>query len=342
MKTRPIFERKNILVTGGAGFIGSHLCDELIKTAKVICVDNFITGSEENINHLLRHPDFEFVRHDLTQPLDLEALPELKPFKIPFQGIQEIYHLACPTSPKEYNRAPVETLLANSHGTKNALDIAVKYQAKFILTSTSAIYGEPQEDTPYPENYWGFVDPVGPRSCYNEGKRFAESLVANYRQHYGIDAKIARLFNTYGPRMKLSDGRMIADFVANAIENKAVVIYGGKGDVSTFCFISDTIDALVRLMRSAESGPMNIGNPEAHAIADVAQRVITFLNSSSTIRQESALPYTVKQGLPNIHLAKEKLGWFPVVGIDEGLRRTIDAMRGTRTVGLDSFMSPTH
>lgn len=342
MKTRPIFERKNVLVTGGAGFIGSHLCDELIKTAKVICVDNFVTGSEENINHLLRHPDFEFVRHDLTEPLDLDVLPELKPFKIPFQGIQEIYHLACPTSPKDYNRAPIETLLANSHATKNALDLAVKHQAKFILTSTSAIYGEPQEDTPYPENYWGFVDPVGPRSCYNEGKRFAESLVANYRQHHGIDAKIARIFNTYGPRMKLSDGRMIADFVANALQNKDVVIYGGQKDVSTFCFISDTIDALVRLMRSADVGPMNIGNPEPHEIADVAQRVITFLTSTSKIRFESALPYTVRQGIPNIHVAKEKLGWFPVVGIDEGLRRTIDAMRGTQNVRFDSFMSSTH
>ncbi|PIY96690.1 MAG: hypothetical protein COY66_03405, partial [Candidatus Kerfeldbacteria bacterium CG_4_10_14_0_8_um_filter_42_10] len=177
MADKPIFEKENILVTGGAGFIGSHLCDELIKKSKVICIDNFITGQEDNIDHLLKNPDFEFIKHDITIPLKLDELPELDKFKIKFQGIQKIYHLACPTAPREYNKIPVETLLANSHGTRNVLELAVQNKAKLLFLSSSSIYGEPLEDAPFKEDYWGFIDPIGPRSCYNEGKRFAECMV---------------------------------------------------------------------------------------------------------------------------------------------------------------------
>lgn len=337
MKEKPIFERKNILVTGGAGFVGSHLCDELIKHHKVICVDSFITGSEENINHLLKHPDFEFVRHDMSEPFDLDELPELRPFKVAFQGIQEVYNLACPTSPKDYNAYPTETLLANAFGTKHALDIAVKYNAKFLHVSTSAIYGEPLEATPFPENYWGYVDPIGPRSAYNEGKRFSESLVVNYRKKHHIDAKLVRMFNTFGPRMRLTDGRMIPDFVKNALANESLVIYGQEDDQSTYCYITDMIEGLVRMMKSGEAGPINLGNPETHRITDVAHSVIRLTNSRSTIRYEAHLPYTAKQGVPNIRLAKEKLGWFPVVPLEDGLVRTIDYMRGSRALTIESF-----
>ncbi len=337
MKDKPIFERKNILITGGAGFLGSHLCDELIKHHKVICIDNFSTGSEENINHLLKHPDFEFIRHDMTEPIDLESLPELRAFKVAFQGLQEIYNLACPTSPKDYNAYPTETLLANGFGTRYALDLAVRYGAKFLHVSTSAIYGEPLEATPFPENYWGYVDPIGPRSAYNEGKRFAESLVVNYRKKYRIDTKIVRMFNTFGPRMRLTDGRMIPDFVKNALAHEPLVIYGTQDDHSTYCYITDMIEGLIRMMHSNEFGPLNLGNPQVHKISDVAKLVIKMTNSRSLIRYEPHLPYTAKQGIPNIRLAKEKLGWFPVVPLEDGLVRTIDYMRGSKALTLETL-----
>lgn len=337
MKTKPIFERKNVLVTGGAGFIGSHLCDELIKTSKVICIDNFSSGSEENINHLLKHPDFEFIKHDLSQPIDLEALPELKPFQIAFQGLQEIYHGACPTSPRDYNRFPIETLLASADGTKHVLEMARKYEARVVFTSSSAIYGEPLENASYPESYWGYIDPIGPRSCYNEGKRFAESLAANYHRVYKVDAKIARIFNTYGPRMKLTDGRMIPDFVANAMQGKPVTIYGEPEDTSTYCYVSDLVEGLLRLMRSNEAGPVNLGNPEVYRIVEVAKKVIELVGGDSEVAFEARLPYTARQGVPDISLAKEKLGWFPVVPLEEGLKRTIDFMKGAPSVTLESL-----
>lgn len=332
---RPIFEKKNVLVTGGAGFIGSHLCDELVKSSKVICVDNFITGREENINHLLANPDFKFLRHDMTQPLDLTTLAELRPFKVVFQGIQEIYHLACPTSPKEYNRYPIETLLANAYGTKNVLDLGLRYQAKVVFASTSAVYGEPTSDDPFPESYWGFVDPVGPRSCYNEGKRFAESLCANFAMKEKLEVKIARIFNTFGPRMKLTDGRAIPDFINQALKNKPLVVYGGEGDTSTFCYVSDIVDSLVKLMASNEQGPLNLGSPKLVRYADIAKQVLKACESTSKIVFESRLPYTAKQGVPDITLAKDRLGWFPVVPLEEGLRRTIEQMRASRIVGIE-------
>jgi nucleoside-diphosphate-sugar epimerase len=332
-----IFEKKNVLVAGGAGFIGSHLCDELIKTAKVICVDNFITGSEDNIHHLLQNSDFKFIRHDLVEPLDLEAAPELAPFKVAFQGVQEIYNLACPTSPKEYNRYPIETLLANSHGTKNLLDLAVKYQSRFLQMSSSAVYGEPHESTPFPEEYWGYIDPIGPRSAYNEGKRFAESLVVNYRKVHKIPAKIVRIFNTYGPRMKHTDGRLIPDLIAAALRGESLVIYGTEGDISTFCYITDLIEGVLRLMASEEAGPVNLGSAEERRVVDVAGLILNLTGSPSKVTFEPRLPYTAKQGTPNLEKARDALGWFPVVPLEEGLTRTIEYLQGASAIKLEEL-----
>lgn len=331
---KPIFEKKNVLVTGGAGFIGSHLCDQLIKDNKVICIDSFITGNIENINHLLQSPDFKFIKQNISEQFDLEQFEELRIFKLPFQGIQEIYNLACPTSPRDYNKYPVETLLANSHGTKNVLDLAVKYGSKFLHLSTSAIYGEPLEDKAFPEDYWGFVDPIGPRSCYNEGKRFAESLVVGYRNKYNIEAKIVRVFNTFGPRMKLTDGRMIPDFINQALKNEKITVYGEKDGKATFCYVSDIVDGLIRMMKSKELGPINLGDEKEKFIVDMASKIIALAGSSSDITFEKPFPYLAKQGIPDITMAKEKLGWFPVVDLEEGLQRTIEYMKGSKAMGI--------
>lgn len=331
------FDKKNTIVTGGAGFIGSHLCDELVKTSRVICVDNFVTGSEENIHHLLPNPDFKFIRFDVTEPLNIESFPELKYFRIPFQGVQEVYNLAVPTSPKHYNTLRVETLLANALGTKNMLELAAHFKAKFLHLSSSAIYGEPLADGPFPETYWGFVDPTGPRSSYIEGKRFAESLVVNYRVRYEMEAKILRVFNTYGPRMRLTDGRMLPDFVNAALKNEDLIIYGDEHSMSTFNYITDLVEAMLKIMASNEMGPLNVGNPEAVKMADVARRVIALTGSSSTIVYHDPLPYSAKQGVPDITEAKERLGWFPVVPLEEGLRRTIEYMRGSKVLRLEDL-----
>lgn len=327
--------RRNILVVGGAGFIGSHICDELIKQHNVICVDNFSTGSLENISHLLQNPHFKFLRHDITEPLELESFSELVPLKVPYIGVHEVYNLACPTSPLHYNKYPIETLLANSHGTRNVLEIAAKYKAKVLHFSTSAIYGEPLEEGPFPEDYWGYIDPIGPRSCYNEGKRFAESLVVNYRNTYGIDAKIVRVFNTYGPRMKLTDGRMIPDLINQALQGKTVTILGDENDTSTFCYITDLIEGVFRVMRSRETGPLNLGSGEPVRLRAVAETVISIVGASIDISSEQGPAYTARQGAPDISKAKERLGWFPVVSLEEGLRQTIEYMRGSRAVGID-------
>lgn len=332
MAERPIFEKENVLVSGGAGFIGSHLCDELVKKNKVICIDNFITGQEDNIDFLLRNPDFEFLRHDIAEPFDLEKNPDLKKFKVEFQGIQKIYHLACPTSPKEYNKIPIETLLTNSHGTRNLLELAVKHKAKFVFLSSSAVYGEPLEKAPFQEDYWGFISPIGPRSCYNEGKRFAESMVVNYGKKYGLETKILRVFNTFGPRMRLDDGRMIPDFVTAALAGKDIVIYGSKDATSTFCYISDLIEAIMRAMKVKFSGVLNIGNPQELKIVDIAKKIIELTGSKSKIIFDQAHPFTAKQGVPDISKAKDKLGWFPVIPLEEGLKETIEQMKGSSRV----------
>jgi nucleoside-diphosphate-sugar epimerase len=331
------FEKKNIIVTGGAGFIGSHLCDALVTNHKVICIDNFSTGREENIHHLLSNPNFEFIRHDLTVAMDLNILRELKAFQVPFQGIQEIYHLASPSSPKDYTKLTVETLLANADGTKNALEIAQGYNAKFLLLSSGSIYGQPTEKTPFPENYFGYVDPVGIRSPYQEGKRYAEALVAAFRKRHSLDAKIIRLFNCYGPRMRLSDGRMIPEFIQAAIESRPIIVNGSKNDTATFCYITDVLEGIIRMMASKELGPINIGNPEEHTLGEVAQLVINLAGGRQEIREEPPTAFSQRQPTPSIRMARENLGWFPVVKLNEGLQRTVDYLSGTRTVGMESI-----
>lgn len=333
------FDKKNIVVTGGAGFLGSHLCDQLVQRHKVICIDNFSTGEEQNIHHLLSNPNFEFVRHDISEPIDLPSLRELKAFQVPFQGIQEIYHLASPSSPKDYTAMTTETLIVNAIGTKNALDMAKQFGAKFLLVSSGSVYGEPVEKTPFPENYFGYVNSIGIRSPYQEGKRFAEALVVAYRDRFNLEAKIVRLFNTYGPRMRLSDGRMIPEFIAMAIKNMPITIHGSKDDVATYCFVSDALEGLTRMMASKEVGPMNIGHPEEHTVGDIANTVIALTGSRPDIRIEPPLPYDAKQATPSVRQARELLGWFPVVPLEEGLRRTIDYMRGQHNVLFESFGS---
>ncbi len=331
------FTKKNIVVTGGAGFLGSHLCDLLVQRHKVICLDNFSTGSEENIHHLLSNPNFEFVKHDITEPIDLATLKELKAFQVPFQGIQEMYHMASPSSPRDYTKLTTETLLANSLGTKNALDMAKQFGAKFLLLSSGSIYGEPVEKTPFPENYFGYVNPIGIRSPYQEGKRFAEALTVAYRTRMNIDAKIVRLFNSYGPRMRLDDGRMIPEFIAMALQNQPISIHGSKEDVATYCFVSDALEGLTRMMASKEVGPINIGHPEERTVGYIAEQVIALTGARAEIRMDLPLEYDAKQSTPSVRQARELLGWFPVVPLEEGLKRTIDYMRGLRNVNQQSF-----
>ncbi|RLC36132.1 SDR family NAD-dependent epimerase/dehydratase, partial [Candidatus Falkowbacteria bacterium] len=261
MAKNVIFDKKNVLVTGGAGFIGSHLCDELIKKYKVICLDNFSTGEEKNIDHLLSEPDFEFVKHDITKPIDLEKLPELQKFKIEFQGIQEIYHLACPMSPKDFLKNKIANIMANSYGMINALDLAKKYGAKFLHFSSSVVYGYQKKiNEKVKEEDVGLVDNMSQRSSYDEGKRFAETIVKNYKDEYKIDAKIMRLFRVYGPRMKFKDNQMIPDLISSALDNKPLEIYGDKDFSSSFCYVNDCVDAAIKLMDADVFGPLNIGS----------------------------------------------------------------------------------
>jgi len=334
MPITPIFEKKNVLVIGGAGFIGSHLCDSLIKTNKVICLDNFISGSEINIDHLLRFPDFEFIKHDITEPINLEKFPELEKFNVRFQGVQEIYNLACPTSPRDFEKYRIETIFTNSYGTRNALDLAVKYKAKFLHFSSSVVYGgRIKENFFYKEDYIGVVDPLSPRSCYDEGKRFAESLVANYRSVYNIDAKIARIFRTYGSRMKLGEGHMMPDFIINALDNKDLVIYGDETFSSSFCYVSDIVDGVIRLMKtSPEVYLINLGSPRVYKIVDVAKEIIKMTSSQSKIVFHAPLLFMTPLGLPDITQAREKLGWIPVVTLKSGLEKFIDYAKAHKEI----------
>lgn len=326
LNSTPIFEKKNVLVTGGAGFLGSHVCERLLQEAKVICMDDLSNSNIQNIQHLLQYPDFEFIKYDVNEPIDILAFPELDKFKVRFQGIQEIYHLACPTSPKNFENLKLHSLWANSRAMLNTLDLAVEYNAKYIFGSSSVVYGEPfEEHTVFSEDDEGVVDHLSPRGCYDEGKRFAETCVETYRQVYGLDAKIVRIFTTYGPRMKLRDGLLIPDFILNALEGKDLVIYG-DGEVSqSLCYVSDMVDGIIRLMQTdPDVAIVNLGLDEPHKMTEVAQKIIDMTGSSSQIVYEEPLVFLTKKGMPDLRRAKDVLSWIPLVRLEEGLQRTIN------------------
>lgn len=322
----PIFEKKNVVVTGGAGFIGSHLCEELLKEAKVICLDDFSNSHPKNIKHLLQYPDFEFIKVDVNKPIDLESFDELEKFKVKFQGVQEIYHLACPTSPKDFEKLRMKSLWANSASMISTLDLAVKYHAKYLFTSSSVVYGNATEEGEiFSEDYKGIVDHLSPRACYDEGKRFAETCVETYKQVHGLDAKIARIFTVYGPRMKLFIGSLIPDFIISAIEGKDLVIYGDENLTMGLCYISDIIDGIYRLMSaSPEVEIVNIGTDQTVKLVDVANMIIDMTNSSSKIIFEDPLLFLTHKGAADLARIKDKLGWMPLVRLQDGLSKTID------------------
>ncbi len=321
-----IFEKKNVLVTGGAGFIGSHLCERLLKEAKVICVDDFSNSSPQNINHLLQYSDFEFIKHDVNQPLDLEQFDELKKFKVKFQGIQEVYHLACPTSPKNFENLKIQSLISNSAAVINTLNLALKYKAKYVFASSSVVYGDATDDRNiFKETDSGVVDQLSPRACYDEGKRFAETCVETFRQVYGLDAKIARIFKTYGPRMQIFEGHLVPDFIINALDGKDLVIYGDESFSAALCYVSDVVDGMVRFM-SAEPDVhlINLGGDVIYKMSDVAETIIKMTSSSSKLVYDKPLLFLSRKGAPDLAYSKDVLGWFPLVSLNDGLKKTIE------------------
>lgn len=333
MPKKVIFDKKIALVLGGAGFIGSNLCDELLKTSKVICIDNFSTGNEKNIDHLLSEPDFEFIRHDMTEPIALDNLPGLQKFKIKFQGIQEIYNLACPMSVKNFSNNKIATLLASSLATKNALDLAMQYNASILHFSSSVVYGpRGSENLKLKESDITNVDFLSARSAYDEGKRFAETMVINYQRENGIKAKIVRLFRIYGPRMPLGDGQMLPDFIDNASDNINLTIFGDKDFASSFCYISDCIDACLKMINSDFVGPINIGSDVDVNLTDVANKVIALLGSKSGVDYAEKKEFMTPLCLPDISMARDKLGWLPVVPLEKGLKATIHHIKADRGI----------
>lgn len=331
MSKRAIFGKKNVLVAGGAGFIGSHLCDRLIENCKVICVDNFSTGDEINIDHLLSNPDFEFVKYDITEPIDLEKMPELQKFKIEFQGIQEIYNLACPTSPKDFDKNRIPTILASSYGVKNLLDLASRHQSKIMQFSSSVVYGpRTGGNTRVKEDETGKVDFLSARSSYDEGKRFSETIVENYRQVFGVDSKIIRLFRIYGPRMKLNQGNLIPDFINSALENSDLIVQGDKNFSTSLCYVSDCVDACLKLMESDVKDPVNIGSDVDANMSKICEMIIKSLDSKSKIKYGGKHLFISELCLPDITKAREELGWMPIVTLENGLRKTIDDLRASK------------
>jgi UDP-glucuronate decarboxylase len=302
---------KRILVTGGAGFLGSHLCERLLADgAIVICVDNFFTGARRNIEHLLDHKHFEVIRHDVTFPLYVE--------------VDEIYNLACPASPIHYQHDPVQTTKTSVHGAINMLGLAKRLRAKILQASTSEVYGDPDVH-PQPEDYWGHVNPVGPRSCYDEGKRCAETLFFDYRRQHNLQIKVARIFNTYGPRMHPNDGRVVSNFIVQALLGRDITVYGEGLQTRSFCYVDDLVDGLTRLMDTPPdiTGPVNLGNPAEFTITELAQMLISLVGSRSKIVHRALPENDPKQRQPDISLAQELLGWKPRVALKEGLMRTI-------------------
>jgi UDP-glucuronate decarboxylase len=300
-----------VLVTGGAGFLGSHLCDRLIADGvTVLCLDNFFTGSRRNVMQLLGHPRFELIRHDVTFPVYLE--------------VDEIYNLACAASPIHYQFDPVQTTKSSVHGAINMLGLAKRTRARILQASTSEVYGDP-EVHPQREDYWGRVNPIGPRACYDEGKRCAETLFFDYYRQHRLQIKVARIFNTYGPRMHPNDGRVVSNFIRQALHNEPITLYGDGRQTRSFCYVTDLIEALVRLMKSPDDfiGPVNVGNPTEFTIAELAHKVIELTGSRSKIVREPLPQDDPMQRQPDIDLARANLGWEPKVQLDEGLRHTI-------------------
>ena len=333
MDKKIIFDKKNVLVVGGAGFIGSHLCDELLKKNKVICLDNFITGDEKNIDHLLVNPDFVFIKHDIAKPIDLENSSDLQEFKIQFQGIQEIYNLACPTSPNDFDKNIDANLLANSYIIKNIADIAQKYNSKLLHYSSSVVYGRRIEDTlKVDEQYIGKIDILSERSSYDEGKRFAETMLINYKKTKNIDVKIIRLFRVYGPRMKLLQGHMVPDFIINALDGQDLDLYGDSSFVSSFCYVSDIIDASLKVMDSDKMGPYNVGSDVDISLTSVADKIIKIIKSQSKIVYKEKLLFMSPLCLPNISKIRNELGWMPIVTLDNGLELTINDLKANKNL----------
>jgi len=332
---KPSSDKKNILVIGGAGFIGSFLCEELVKNDNVICIDNFVTSNVENIRLLIQFPNFEFIKHDITEPIDLEKLPELKKFKVNIHGIQEIYNLACPTVQKDYKKLSIETVLANSSGVKNTLDLAIQYQSRYLFTSTSSVYGDcgnqaVKETTICP------LDFLGPRSAYNEGKRFAEMMIKRYAHYYELDTRIARIFSVYGPRMIPKDARLIPDFIDQAINNKTILIEGDKNSKISYIYVQDLVEGLIKLMKYEKNLIINFGSEDEILLEDVAKTIIDLINSKSKIKFVAPPEYISRITRPDISQAKEKLGWFPLVSLEEGLRRTIDYLKASKYLSFQS------
>lgn len=302
---------KKILVTGGAGFIGSHLCERLLDDGcDVLCVDNYFTGVKDNIAHLLDNPRFEIMRHDVTFPLYVE--------------VDEIYNLACPASPVHYQYDPVQTTKTSVHGAINMLGLAKRLRAKVFQASTSEVYGDP-EIHPQHEAYWGNTNPIGLRSCYDEGKRCAETLFFDYWRQHQLQIKVARIFNTYGPRMHPNDGRVVSNFIVQALQGEDITLYGDGSQTRSFCYVDDLVEAFVRIMATDDDfvGPVNIGNPGEFTILELAEKVIEYIGSSSKIVNKPLPMDDPTRRRPDITLAKEKLGWEPTIALDEGLKRTV-------------------
>jgi UDP-glucuronate decarboxylase len=306
---------KRILVTGGAGFLGSHLCDRLLKDGHdVLCVDNFFTGSKTNITHLIGHPYFELMRHDVTFPLYVE--------------VDRIFNLACPASPIHYQHDPVQTTKTSVHGAINMLGLAKRVKARIFQASTSEVYGDP-EMHPQQESYWGRVNPIGPRSCYDEGKRCAETLFFDYQRQHDLDIKVVRIFNTYGPRMHPNDGRVVSNFIVQALRGEDITIYGDGSQSRSFCYVDDMIEGFVRMMDSERdfSGPVNMGNPDEFTMLELAENVLRLTGSHSKLTFKPLPTDDPRQRQPDIALAKEKLGWVPTVRLEDGLKETIAYFR---------------
>ena len=312
--------RKRVLVTGGAGFLGSHLCERLLQQGHdVLCVDNFFTGTRDNVLHLLDHPHFELMRHDVTFPLYVE--------------MDEIYNLACPASPIHYQQDPVQTTKTSVHGAINMLGLAKRVKARILQASTSEVYGDP-EVHPQTEDYWGRVNPVGPRACYDEGKRCAETLFFDYYRQHRLQIKVARIFNTYGPRMHPNDGRVVSNFISQALRNEPITLFGDGQQTRSFCYVDDMVDGLIRLMATPDDvvGPVNLGNPGEFTMRELAEQIIALTGSTSSLVNLPLPEDDPRQRRPDISLARELLGWEPGVDLDAGLAQTITYFRPFATV----------